>query len=176
MRMNSPLAAVAAGLGAKPVSAIGMTASIPRMLAAIREHLGMDVAFISEFVEGRRFFRHVTADGRSRQPPIAVGGSDPAEASYCQRVVEGRLPELIPDACLNAEALTLPATQALPVGAHLSVPIRLADGQIYGTLCCFSYTPDPSLTRRDVGLSGCSQAWWESRYRTRSTSARREKP
>ena len=111
----------------------------------------MDVAFVSEFVSGRRFFRQVDAGG-SRQAPIAVGGSDPVEDSYCQRVVDGRLPELIPDACLNAEALTLPATRALPVGAHVSVPIRLADGQVYGTLCCFSYTPDTTLTERDLGL------------------------
>lgn len=35
-------------------------------------------------------------------------------------------------------------------GAHLSVPIRLRDGEIYGTFCCFSSRPDPSLTNRDL--------------------------
>ncbi|WP_422015682.1 sensor domain-containing phosphodiesterase [Roseateles sp.] len=149
--MNSPLAAAAAGIAGIPASAIGMKPSLHRILSAIRQHMGMDVAFVSEFLSGRRVFRHVDADD-SRPTPIAVGGSDPAEESYCLRVVDGRLPELIPDACLNAEALTLQATLALPVGAHMSVPIRLADGHVYGTFCCFSYTPDATLTARDLGV------------------------
>lgn len=121
-----------------------------RILHAIRLHLEMDVAFISEIVDGRRWFRHV--DAKEPQGPVQVGGSDPTEASYCQRIIEGRLPELMPDACLNAEALSLAATRKLPVGAHLSVPIRLADGRIYGTFCCFSYTPNGTLNERDLAM------------------------
>ena len=124
--------------------------SLARILDAIRTHLGMDVAFISEIVGGRRYFRHVDPD----TPACFVrpGGSDPAEDSYCLRVVDGRLPELITDACRNPEALTLAATQALPVGAHLSVPIRLKDGRVYGTFCCFSHAPNESLNERDLAM------------------------
>lgn len=109
----------------------------------------MDVAFISEFVHGRRYFRYVDADDRGS---VKVGASDPLEESYCQRVVDGRLPELMTDACSNDEALTLRATRALPVGAHLSVPIHLADGRVFGTLCCFSSRQDQSLTQRDLSM------------------------
>ena len=123
--------------------------SLERSLHAIRTHLDMDVAFISEFSEGRRYFRYVSSEPDG---PVQVGGSDPIEDSYCMRVIEGRLPELIPDACINIEALTLAATRALPVGAHLSVPIRLSDGRVYGTFCCFSHAPDDSLTPRDLGM------------------------
>jgi diguanylate cyclase (GGDEF)-like protein/PAS domain S-box-containing protein len=119
-------------------------------LGAMRAHLRMDVAFISEFTEGRREFRHV--DSANPNPPIQPGGSDPLEESYCQRVVDGRLPELIPDAFNFPAAMELPATTAVPVRAHLSVPIRLQDGGVYGTLCCFSYTPDHSLNERDVQM------------------------
>src|ERR1700710_1122780 len=94
-----------------------------RALRAIRTHLGMAVAFISEFAGGRRHFRHV--DACRTDGPIVVGGSDPLVDSYCARVVDGRLPQLMPDACANDEALTIGATRSLPVGAHLSVPIRL---------------------------------------------------
>jgi EAL domain-containing protein (putative c-di-GMP-specific phosphodiesterase class I) len=127
-----------------------MRPSLPRILDAIRKHMGMDVAFISELANGRRYFRHV--DVGDSGLPLAPGASDPAEESYCLRVVDGRLPELIPDACLNTEALTLAATRALPVGAHLSVPIRLADGQVYGTFCCFSFSPNATLTERDLSV------------------------
>lgn len=120
------------------------------MLRAIREHLGMDVAFVSEFTAGRRVFRLV--DSTYPNQPVKVNGSDPLEESYCQRIVDGRLPELITDACLVPAAMELPVTAALPVGAHLSIPIRLADGSIYGTFCCFSFTPDITLTGRDLAL------------------------
>ncbi|MCL6568667.1 MAG: EAL domain-containing protein [Meiothermus silvanus] len=119
-------------------------------LRAIREHLGMEVAFVSQFHDGRRYFRFV--DSSSADPPIAAGDSDPLEESYCQRVVDGRLPELIRDASQIPAALELPATTALPVGAHLSTTLRLSNGQIYGTICCFSSRPDPTLGERDLAL------------------------
>lgn len=120
------------------------------MLFAIRSHLGMDVAFISEFTGGRRYFRHV--DSQVTDPPVHVGASDPLEESYCQRVVDGRLPELIRDAAALPAAAELAVTRALPVGAHMSVPIRLKDGRIYGTFCCFSFATDQSLTERDLDM------------------------
>lgn len=146
--MSSPLAVAAIGLAGLPTT--GAPPSLGRMLDAIRRHMGMDVAFISEFEQGRRFFRHV--DLGESALAIRPGDSDPLEDSYCLRVVDGRLPELIPDACANAEALKLPATRALPVGAHMSVPIRLTDGRVYGTFCCFSHAPDLTLTERDMGV------------------------
>lgn len=119
-------------------------------LHAIRQHLQMEIAFISEFSQGRRVFRHIDAAGEN--PMIKVGDSNPLEESYCQRVVDGRLPQLICDACKLPAALELPVTTALPVGAHLSVPIRLSDGRIYGTLCCFNTVPDNSLMHRDLAM------------------------
>jgi EAL domain-containing protein (putative c-di-GMP-specific phosphodiesterase class I) len=40
----------------------------------------------------------------------------------------------------------------VPIGSHLSVPLRLHDGRIYGTLCCFSFSPDVSLNERDLNM------------------------
>jgi EAL domain-containing protein (putative c-di-GMP-specific phosphodiesterase class I) len=148
--MSSPFAAAAPGLAGMPSAASDTRPSLDRLLHAIRRHMGMDVAFISEFKDGRRVFRQVEI-GESTLA-IRPGDSDPLEESYCQRVVDGRLPELIPDACVNAEALTLAATRAVPVGAHLSVPIRLADGRVYGTFCCFSHAPNATLTERDLNV------------------------
>ena len=121
--------------------------AIRRLLVAARTHFAMDVAFVSEFVDGARVFRFVDAAGDD--PAVHVGGSDPLEDSYCQRVVDRRLPEVIPDASQNPEAARLAVTAALPVGAHLSVPITLADGHVFGTFCCFKSGADASLTERD---------------------------
>lgn len=122
-------------------------------LHSMRALAGMEVAFVSEFKDGRRIFRYV--DPADCDIAVRVGASDPLEDSYCQRVVDGRLPELIHDATQLAEALRLPVTLALPVGAHLSVPIRFSDGRVYGTFCCFSRTPNGGLTDRDILTMRC---------------------
>lgn len=120
------------------------------LLKTIRKHLGMDVAFLSKFMHGRRVFRCV--DSSCGNHPVKAGGSDLLEESYCQRIVDGRLPQLMVDASLNPVALELPVTTTLPVGAHISVPIKFSDGRIYGTFCCFSHEANHTLTERDLGV------------------------
>jgi EAL domain-containing protein (putative c-di-GMP-specific phosphodiesterase class I) len=132
-----------------PPIATSVGSGVDKMLHAVREHLGMDIAFVSEFRERDRVFRHVDAKDAS---PIKAGDALPLEQGYCQRVVQGKLPQLIRDAKTVPEAAALPETSAVPIGSHLSVPIRLGDGRVYGTLCCFSFIPDVSLTERDLQM------------------------
>jgi EAL domain-containing protein (putative c-di-GMP-specific phosphodiesterase class I) len=128
---------------------LAINAGIDRMLQAVREHLGMDVAFLAEFRARDRIFRHVDAKTTA---PIKAGDTLSLDIGYCQRVVDGRLPQLIKDAAAHPASAALPETNAIPIGSHLSVPIRLSDGRIYGTLCCFSFIPDISLTERDLQI------------------------
>jgi EAL domain-containing protein (putative c-di-GMP-specific phosphodiesterase class I) len=121
--------------------------AIDRILDAVRLHLGMDIAFASRFIQGRREFTHIRA---GIPVPAAPGDSEPLEDSFCQRILEGRLPELILDASLYPAAHEVPLTAALPIGSHLNVPLRLSDGEIYGTFCCISRIPDLTLTERDL--------------------------
>jgi GAF domain-containing protein len=123
--------------------------AISLLLRRVREAFRMDVVFVSEFVGGLRVFRHVDAQPEA-QGIVREGDSDPLELSYCQRVVSGRLPRAMPDAQQVEEAREIPATQAIPVGAHLSVPIVLAGGRVFGTLCCFSRQSQPGLGEADA--------------------------
>jgi EAL domain-containing protein (putative c-di-GMP-specific phosphodiesterase class I) len=132
-----------------PRIAASADAGIDKMLHAVREHLGMDVAFLAEFRTRDRIFRNVDAKSAA---PIRAGDTLSLDQGYCQRVVDGRLPQLIKDAAAHPEAAALPETRAVPIGSHLSVPIRLSDGRVYGTLCCFSFVPDVSLTERDLQI------------------------
>lgn len=122
-------------------------------LQSMRSIVGLEVAFVSQFKNGRRIFRYV--DALEHTIALHVGDSDPLEDTYCHRVVTGQLPELIHDASQLAAARDLPVTTTLPVGAHLSVPIRLSDGHVYGTFCCFSRSAAPSLCERDVDMMRC---------------------
>jgi GAF domain-containing protein len=120
--------------------------AVPEVLRLLRQHMQMDVVFVSEFTNGRRVFRHVdTAPGHD---VIAAGQSDPLEETWCQRVVDGRLPELIHDATF-LPAGAVPPTP-LRIGAHLSTPVVLKDGSVYGTLCCFSFSGNDRLTEQDL--------------------------
>ncbi|WP_429951893.1 hypothetical protein ACQYWY_09905 [Comamonas sediminis] len=74
---------------------------------------------------------------------IETGGGSSLEQSFCQCVLDGRLPPLVHDAAEHIESAKLPATP-FRVGAHLSSPIILADGQIYST------EPDPTLRETDL--------------------------
>lgn len=123
--------------------------AVDRVLHALRDHLEMDVAFVAEFRQRDRVFRHVDA---RNQAPIRTGDAIPLEQGYCQRVVDGRLPQLIPDTSRVPDAMALPETLAVPIGSHISVPIRLGDGRLFGTLCCFSFSPDTSLGERDLKM------------------------
>ena len=124
-----------------------ISSSVSQVLKLLREHLKMDVIFISEFVDNRRVFRRVEAAPGQRV--IDAGQSDPLEESFCQRVVDGRMPRLVTDVGRLFGAQDLPATP-FQVGAHLSTPVILNDGRVYGTLCCFSFAPNEALTQRDL--------------------------
>jgi EAL domain-containing protein (putative c-di-GMP-specific phosphodiesterase class I) len=126
---------------------LGRPEGVDAILQSVRRHLGMDVAFVAEFGESDRLIRHTDAAGRN---PLKAGDRIALEVGYCQRVVDGRLPELIVDATALPAAAALPETHSIPIGSHLSVPIRLRDGCLYGTFCCFSFVADPSITDRDL--------------------------
>lgn len=129
---------------------VSVSQLINELVRALRIRLNMDVAFVSEFLSGRRIFRYV--DSEEGVEIIAVGGSDPLSDSYCQRVVDGLLPEMMKNAQLVPEAQKIPATFSIPIGAHVSVPIRLANGEVYGTFCAFSRQAKESLDDRDLAF------------------------
>lgn len=130
--------------------AVSISRNVDRMLDAVRRHLDMDVAFVSEFNGRDRVFRHVAS--RVDPSPIRPGDSSPLEEGYCMRVVEGHIPQLIPDTASVPMLRHIPETRAMPIGAHLSVPIQLRDGRVYGTFCCFSMQSNLSLGQRDLHM------------------------
>lgn len=125
-----------------------LEAVIPALLATVKHTLNMDVAFVSEFVGDRRVFKFVAPAAGS---VIAPGGADPLEAAWCKLVVDGKLPQYIPDTAVHyARGDVQPPP--FPIGTHLSVPITLEGGHHFGTLCCFSFERRPEVREGDLGL------------------------
>jgi EAL domain-containing protein (putative c-di-GMP-specific phosphodiesterase class I) len=65
-------------------------------------------------------------------------------------MIIGDIPHLVTDAANDERTADLPLTREAGIGAYVGVPIRLWDGTLYGTLCCLSRSPEPSLNERDV--------------------------
>jgi len=124
-------------------------AGVGRVLKTVRKYLGMDVAFIAQFRDGDRVFETVDAEPGA---PLREGATMPLDQGYCLKLVRGELPAVIPDTRRSTEALGIPETAAVPIGSHLGVPIVLEGGELYGTLCCFSYLPDPTLGERELKM------------------------
>jgi EAL domain-containing protein (putative c-di-GMP-specific phosphodiesterase class I) len=122
--------------------------TLKRTLEAVRQHLGMQVAYVSEFTGAQTVFREVDAPGL--EALLKVGDSHSLDDVYCRHILEGRLPELIPDTSLEPLAKAMPITAAANIGSHISVPIRLPDGRPYGMFCCIGFAANPSLNARDL--------------------------
>lgn len=127
-----------------------LSAIMTGLVKSVRTRLQMEVAFVAEFISGRRVFRYV--DSIDEVQIVKVGGSDPLDKSFCQRIADGQLPELIKNAQEHPGALELPVTCYLPVGAHISVPIRLSSGRVYGTFCTFSRKARSDLNARHLAM------------------------
>ncbi len=121
---------------------------LQRALAAVRTHLGLQIAYISEFDGNETVFRVVDAPGLEHL--AKPGDRRSLDDVYCRHILAGRLPELIPDTAAEPIALALPITATIPIGAHVSVPLRLPDGEVYGMFCCLGPASDPSLNARDL--------------------------
>jgi len=121
---------------------------VSRVLTAAREQLGMDVAYFSEFTAGQQVFRGFEGDSESFG--LRAGAGIPLEDTYCQRVVDGRLPSIIRDAGADTRVNSLDVTHEASLGAYVGVPVRLSGGRLYGTLCCASHNPEPALAQRDA--------------------------
>jgi EAL domain-containing protein (putative c-di-GMP-specific phosphodiesterase class I) len=112
---------------------------IEAALEAARDHLDMDVSLLSEFQAGRQVYRHVAEDAGGPFHFAPDDGVD-LETTFCQRVINGALPSVIPNASELDET----------IGAYVGVPVHMKDGRLYGSLCCISREPDPTLRERDA--------------------------
>ena len=139
-------------LGNNSASHQAMSAApVDRILKAVREHLDVEIAFVSRYVENeQKEITHVSSD---LELPMGPGYRDHRADSYCWHIAEGRLPELIQDPADYEFAQSLAITKLLPVGCHLNTPLRLSDGTVYGSFCCLSRKPDRSMTERDMGVA-----------------------
>lgn len=136
------------GLGKVLTAGVERGDIVDAALETVRRHLGMEVAYLSEFVGEETVFRAVSAPGL--EALIKPGDARPLDSVYCRHILAGRLPRLIRDTGAEPVAEAMEITRAVPIGSHVSVPVLREDGSVYGMFCCLSPRPNPSLTDRDL--------------------------
>jgi GAF domain-containing protein len=131
--------------------------TIEDMLRDVREAFQMDVAFVSKFDGDQLVFRKLEGDAESFG--WEVGDGFPIDESYCKRVLDGRIPQMVPDAKREDATKDLRVTSEADMGCYCAVPLVLSDGRLYGTLCCVSHEPDPWLRERDLEIMERTARW-----------------
>ena len=145
--VSVPLTQVSAGSAGIDPRWFGRDADIQRILDVARSIAGFDVAWLSRFEQDRQVFTAVSAE-----PGLGprAGMSTASDGSYCVRVLDGRLPRVIPDTSAVPVASSLSLTAELDIRAYAGVPIRGADGEVRGMLCVTHRTAVPALRERQV--------------------------
>lgn len=66
-------------------------------------------------------------------------------------MIDGALPNVVPDSQVDHRVRGLATTLERGIGSYIGVPLRLSDGSLYGTFCCMSRGPE-QLTDRDAAF------------------------
>ena len=82
---------------------------------------------------------------------LAIGASVPVEQTFCQRLLEGRLGNVVRDAVGDERVRDLEVARAAGIGAYIGVPLTTLDARLY-ILCCLAHEQRPALGERDVLL------------------------
>jgi EAL domain-containing protein (putative c-di-GMP-specific phosphodiesterase class I) len=119
------------------------------LLRTAKAGLDLSVAFLSR-LDGTT--QHLEVVESSVPFLFREGVTQPQATTFCQAILEGRLPAVIPDVRKHPEAMRLPAARMPRIRSYVSVPVVLSDGEVYGTFCAAGLTTDKALSKRDKAL------------------------
>jgi GAF domain-containing protein len=114
----------------------------------LHERLGFSLWLVARIDAGRWIIDQARDEGYG----VEVGDSFAFSDTYCARMVEGSGPNFAPEAadvpCYAAAAIG----KELPIAAYIGVPLRRADGSLFGTLCAIDPSPQPPSVGEDLPL------------------------
>ena len=114
--------------------------AIEDMLRGVREALRMDVAFVSEFAGDELVFRALEGDAESFG--WREGQGFPLDESYCKRVLDGRVPDVVPDAKRDDATRDLRVTSE--AGMAATAPYRWCAPTVGSTGRCAASATSPT--------------------------------
>jgi len=121
---------------------------IRTLLGLLRTRLGLDTAWLSSFRDGMQTME--VLDGDVDAVNVSAGDRAPLADSYCVRVIDGRLPAIIPDTAANQTTAALPVTGEWNLGAYVGVPVLSPTGATIGMVCAVSRKAKPYIADIDL--------------------------
>ncbi|BBY64048.1 EAL domain-containing protein [Mycolicibacterium helvum] len=118
------------------------------LLGLLRTRLGLDTAWLSSFHDGMQTME--VLEGDTTAINISAGDRASLSDSYCVRVIDGRLPAIIPDTAANQTTAALPITGEWNLGAYVGVPVLSPAGATIGMVCAVSRQARPHLADIDL--------------------------
>jgi EAL domain-containing protein (putative c-di-GMP-specific phosphodiesterase class I) len=119
------------------------------LLVTAKKSLQLSVAFLSR-LDGTT--QHLEVVESSVPFLFKEGATQKQETTFCQAILDKKLPPVIPNVRDYPEAMKLPAARLPRIRSYVSVPVVLSDGSLYGTFCACGLTSDKDLTKRDKAL------------------------
>ena len=122
---------------------------IADLLVTAKKSLDLSVAFLSR-LDGTT--QHLEVVETSVPVLVQEGAKVRQDTSFCQAILDGKLPAVIPDVTRYPEAMKLPSARIPRIRSYVSTPVHLSDGSLYGTFCAFGFRSDKELGKRDEAL------------------------
>ena len=122
---------------------------VAALLRTAKSSLNLSVAFLSR-LDGTT--QHLEVVESSVPFLFKEGVTQKQDTTFCQAILDGRLPAVIPDVKDFPAAMRLPAARLPRIRSYVSVPVVLSDGSLYGTFCAAGLTSDAALSKRDRAL------------------------
>jgi len=114
----------------------------------LRRRLRMEIAWLGR-LDGDLLVIQVL-HGNAIPFDLKPGCSIRREGGLFGRVLDGELPEMIPDTRADPRTADAEAVHDLDFGAYVSTPVLDTDGSVYGMIGCASRSPQPTLGARDL--------------------------
>ena len=113
---------------------------VERALTAARERLHMEAAYVTTIDSQKQTIEAIVGETTA---PVGPGTEVPLQETYCMRMLNEEIPNVVPNTHAEPALRDLSATRY--VGAYVGVPVRLSDGRVHGTLCCVNKDPCEGL-------------------------------
>ncbi|GAA3342891.1 hypothetical protein GCM10020358_39550 [Amorphoplanes nipponensis] len=122
---------------------------VAELLRTARESLGLSLAFMTR-MDGTT--QHLEVVESPLPWVFKDGNTQPQATTFCQAIIDGKLPAVMPNVKDFPVAMKLPSARMPRIRSFVSVPMVLSDGTLYGTFCAAGFAADKALSKRDKAL------------------------
>ncbi len=116
-------------------------AAVESVLAHLRSHHPMTLWGLTRVEDGAQTHLHLGENGYG----LVAGDRTPWSGTLCVHMVSGDAPQVAPDTSLVPLYRDAAVQEELAINAYAGVPIREADGSLFGVLCGLDLRPQEEV-------------------------------